>query len=39
MWSKINEVLKNKKILDETIHISDNGMTISDPTKTANKFK
>ena len=33
-----NEVLKNKKTLGETLHISDNGMTISDPTKIAKKF-
>ena len=38
MWSKINEVLQNKKRLDETLHICDNGITISDTTKIANKF-
>ena len=38
MWSKINEVLQNKKRLDETIHVCDNGITISDTTKIANKF-
>ena len=37
MWSKINEVLKNKRRLDETIHICDNGMMISDTTKIVNK--
>ena len=39
MWPKINEVLQNKKRLDETLHICDNGMTISDTAKIANKFK
>ena len=38
MWSKINKVLQNKKSLDETFHICDNGMTISDPTNIADKF-
>ena len=37
MWSKINEVLQNKKRLDETLQICDNGMTISDHTKTVTK--
>ena len=39
MWSKINEVLQNKKRLDETLRICDNGMTISDTARIANKFK
>ena len=38
MWSKTNDVLQNKKRLNETLHICDNGMPISDPTKIANKF-
>ena len=37
MRSKINEVLQNKKRLDETLQICDNGMTISDHTKTVTK--
>ena len=37
MRSKINEVLQNKKRLDETLQIRDNGMTISDHTKTVTK--
>ena len=38
MWSYINVVLKNKGRLHETIHICDNGMIISDPTKIVDKF-
>ena len=38
MWSKIDEVLQNKKRLDETLHICDNRMTISDTTKIAYQF-
>ena len=38
MWFKIDEVLQNKKRLDETLHIFDNLMTISDTTKIAYEF-
>ena len=39
MWSKINNVLQLKKRLDETLHICDNGITISDPTPTKIAYK
>ena len=39
MWSKINNILQMKKRLDETLHIYDNGITISDPTTTKIAYK
>ena len=34
MWTKINEILKNKSKINEDIYLSDNGTTLLD-TKTS----
>ena len=38
MWTKINEILKNKTKTNKEIDISDNGTTLLDTNKFASKF-
>ena len=38
MWTKINEILKNKSKINGDIYLSDNGTTLLDTNKIASKF-